>query len=88
MEDEEYKIPEYPNQEKGFFIDEQKFGNFSKNLFKVPNLAYISAFCLNVIYINCWRKKMSILSILMTLFIDYLIIQIILKQMLKAKGLE
>ena len=36
MEDNEYRIPEYPNQEKGFLFDEQKFANFSKNLFKVP----------------------------------------------------
>ena len=81
-----YKVPEYPNQEKGFLFDEQKFANFSKNLFKVPYFGYFCGLCLNIVYIYSWRKNKSILSILMTLFIDYLIILIVLKKLLKSKG--
>ncbi len=84
MEEDVYRVAEYPNQEKGFFMDEQKFAKFSKNLFKIPVFGYICGILLNIVYLNSWRKKKSILSIIMTLFVDYLIIQIILKKLLKS----
>lgn len=84
MEEDVYRVAEYPNQEKGFFMDEQKFAKFSKNLFKIPIFGYICGIFLNIVYLYSWRKRKSILSIIMTLFVDYLIIQIILKKLLKS----
>ena len=83
MDEDVYRVAEYPNQEKGFFMDEQKFANFSKNLFKVPVFGYLSGIILNLVYLYSWRKGKSIISILFTLFIDYLIILILLKNVFK-----
>ena len=83
MEEEEYKIPEYPNKEKGFLIDEEKFGQFSKDIFNSPIFAILCGIYINIIYILSWRKRMSILSVLIKLFIQYLIIEIIMKKIFK-----
>ena len=84
-EEKEYKVPEYPNKEKGFLFNEQKFAKFSKNLFKVPIFGYICGIFLNFIYIYNWIKKRNIISILIFLFVYYLIIEIILKNVFKIK---
>ena len=57
MEEDVYRVAEYPNQEKGFFMDEQKFAKFSKNLFKTPVFGYICGILLNIVYLNSWRTK-------------------------------
>ena len=85
-ETEEYRVPEYPNKEKGFIFDEQKFAKFSRNLFNVPIFGYICGICLNFIYIYNWIKRKNIITISIILFIDYLIIQIILKNIFKIEG--
>ena len=81
--DEEYKVPEYPNQEKGFFFDEQKFAKFSKDLFNFPIFAVICGIYLNIIYILSWKRKTGLISMVVKFFIHYLIIQIILKKIFK-----
>ena len=89
MEEEEfkvYRVAEYPNQEKGFIWDEQKFAKFSKYLFTAPIFGYLSGIFLNLIYLLLWRKGKSIISILITLFIDCLIIIIILKNVFKLEN--
>ena len=85
VEEKEYRVPEYPNKEKGFLFDEEKFGKFSKALFKVPIFGYICGIFLNIVYLYSWIKKKNIISILIILFIDYLIIQIILINIFKIK---
>ena len=85
VEEKEYKVPEYPNKEKGFLFDEEKFAKFSKTLFKVPIFGYICGIFLNIVYLYNWIKKRNIISILIILFIDYLIIQIILVNIFKIK---
>ncbi len=82
MDNEVYRVAEYPNQEKGFIFDEEKFGKFSQKLFKVPIFGYICGIFLNLIYFYYWKNKKSILSILINLFIHYLLIEIILKKVL------
>ena len=84
MDEDVYRVAEYPNQEKGFFMDEQKFANFSKNLFKVPVFGYLSGIILNLVYLYSWREGKSIIYIIFTLFIDYLIIGILLKNVFKV----
>ena len=88
MDEDVYRVAEYPNQEKGFIWDEQKFANFSKNIFKVPVFGYLSGVILNLIYLYSWRKGKSIISIIITVFIDYLIIGIILKNVFKINQEE
>ena len=83
--EKEYKIPEYPNLEKGFFMDEEKFGEFSKDLFKIPIFGYIIAIIFNIIYIYNWNKQKTISSIIIMNCIYYLIIQIILSKILDSK---
>ena len=85
MDDEVYRVAEYPNQEKGFIFDEEKFGKFSQKLFKVPIFGCICGIITNLLYFYYWKNKKSILSILLNLFINYLIIEIILKNVLNVK---
>ena len=75
-----YRVAEYPNKEKGFLIDEEKFGQFSKDIFNYPIFALICGLYLNVVYFFSWRRKAGIISMLVKFFIHYLIIQILLKK--------
>ena len=88
MEEDVYRVKEYPNKEKGFFFDEEKFSKFSYDLFKFPIFAIICAIYLNIAYILSWKRKTSIITILLQLFVHYLIIQIILIKLLKINGIE
>ena len=88
MLDNIYKVPEYPNQERGFILDEQKFAKFSYDLFNFPIFAIISGIYLNIIYFLTCRRRMSILSTLINIFIQYLIIRIILTKLLKLHQIK
>ena len=88
MKEEEYKVKEYPNKEKGFFMDEQKFAKFSYDLFNFPIFAIICGIYLNIVYILSWKRKISILSILIKFVIHFLIIEIILINLFKIKNLK
>ena len=83
--EEEYRIPEYPNQEKGFIIDEEKFGEFSTEIFKNTAFAIICAIYLNFIYIYSWKKTMSFIPSILTMFIRILIIRIMFNKYFKPK---
>ena len=88
MSDEIYKVPEYPNQERGFILDEQKFAKFSYDLFNFPYFAIASGIYLNIIYFySCW-KKMSIISTIINIFIQYLIIRILLTNLFKLNEIK
>ena len=87
MEDQLYKVT-YRNKERGFIFDEQKFAKFSYDLFNFPILAIISGLYLNIVYILSCKKKMSIITIVIRLFIHYLILQIILNKLLKLNGIK
>ena len=88
MEEDSYRVKEYPNKEKGFIIDEEKFGKFSKDLFRFPIFGIIYGIYINIIYIISWRKKMSIISILIRLFIHYIIIKIFLLKVLNINEIK
>ena len=83
-----YKVPEYPNQERGFIFDEQKFAKFSHDLFNFPIFAIISGIYLNIVYFFSCIRKMSIISILINIFIQYLVIRIILTKLLKLNEIK
>ena len=84
-EEEEYRVPEYPNQEKGFFFDEEKFSKFSKDIFTVPIYAIFCAIYLNLIYITSIRKSMQMATLFISFFIRIIILEIILKVVFKPK---
>ena len=88
MLDKIYKVPEYPNQERGFIFDEQKFAKFSHDLFNFPIFAIISGIYLNIVYLFTCRRRMSIISTIITIFIQYLIIRIILTKLLKLNKIK
>ena len=86
--EEEYRVPEYPNQEKGFFFDEEKFSKFSKDIFTVPLYALFCAIYLNIIYISSIRKSLQMSSLFISFFIRILILEIILNVVFKPKKEE
>ena len=88
MEEEVYRVKEYPNKEKGFFFDEEKFAKFSCDLFKVPIFAIICSIYLNILYIYSWKKQMNNLSIIVNIFINYLIIEIILQKLFRVNEIK
>ena len=88
MSYEIYKVPEYPNKERRFIFDEQKFAKFSHDLFNFPIFAIISGIYFNIVYFFSCRRKMSIISILINIFIQYLVIRIILTKLLKLNEIK
>ena len=88
MEEDSYKVKEYPDKEKGFFIDEQKFAKFSKDLFKFPIFGIIYGIYINILYIFTWRRKISFISILIRFFIQYIFIKIILLKIFKIEQIK
>jgi hypothetical protein len=87
-EEEEYRVPEYPNQEKGFFFDEEKFSKFSKDIFTVPLYALFCAIYLNIIYISSISKSLQMSTLFISFFIRILILEIILNVVFKPKKKE
>ena len=87
-EEEEYRVPEYPNQEKGFFFDEEKFSKFSKDIFTVPLYALFCAIYLNIIYISSISKSLQMSTLFISFFIRILILEIILNVVFKPKKEE
>ena len=81
----EYRIPEYPNKEKGFIFDEEKFGEFSSEIFNKPVIAILCAIYLNFVYIYSWSQNMNFITSLLTMFIRILIIRIMFNKYFKPK---
>ena len=82
---EEYRIPDYPSQEKGFIFDEERFSQFSKDIFTVPLYAIFCAIYLNIIYIISIRKSVHMATLLISFFIRIIILEIILNVVFKPK---
>jgi hypothetical protein len=75
----------YPNRERGYSLDEQKFAKFSKDIFRISIFGYLIGIYLNIVFFNCWKNNSGILSMLITLFINYLFIRITMLKLLGAK---
>ena len=84
METESERIIE-EEQQSNYILGEPYFSHFSKELFKNAIFGYICGIYLNFIYIHNWRKNKNIFSLLMILYINYLIIKIILGNMHKLE---
>ena len=86
--EEEYRAPDYPSQEKGFILDEEKFGKFSSDIFKVPLFGIICAIYLNFYYIYSLKKPIQLTTFIIGFFIQILSIEIILNMIFKPKKEE
>ena len=88
VKEEEYRIPDYPNQEKGFIFDEEKSGKFSKEIFEFPIYAILCAIYLNFCYIYSIKKSIQIIPMILCFLIRIIIIKLILKLYFKQKREE
>lgn len=76
-----YSLPPFNEKpERGFF--EQKLIDFSSELFKNPIVGISMLLILNLLYLYAYFKSKSIISILIYLFLAYLIISLILAKVL------
>ena len=88
MDDQVFRIKIYPNKEKGFFFDEEKFGKFSNDLFKNLFFGIICSIYLNILYLYLWKRKMSIISVFINILIHCIIIEIILIKIFKINEIK
>ena len=66
-------------------LGEPYFSQFSKEIFKNMIFGYIIGIYLNFVYIYNWRKNKNIFSLLIILYINYLLIKIILGRLFKLE---
>ena len=71
--------------ESNCILGEPYLSQFSKEIFKNAIFGYIIGIYLNFVYIYNWRKNKNIFSILIILYINYLLIKIILGMLYKLE---
>ena len=71
--------------ESNCILGEPYFSQFSKEIFKNTIFGYIIGIYLNFVYIYNWRKNKNIFSLLIILYINYLLIKIILGRLFKLE---
>ena len=81
--EKEKKEPDYPKKEKGYFMDEQKFSKFSNSIFQITIIGYLFGLYLNIIFIDCCRKKIGLISTFLKLFLNIIVMQIIIRKICK-----
>ena len=69
-------------------LDEEKFGKFSSDIFKVPLFGIICAIYLNFYYIYSLKKPIQLTTFIIGFFIQVLSIEIILNMIFKPKKEE
>ena len=79
-----YNLPPFNEKVPRSFF-EQTILDFSSELFKNPYLGYTLAFLINILYIYTYCKSKSCISILIYLFMAYLLTSIILAQLVQFK---
>ena len=87
MEIEQKQINEEENH-FNYIMDEQTFSKFSREIFKFPIFGILCGLYLNFVYIYNWKKNKNIFSLMLILYINYLIIEIILKNILKIEEVK
>ena len=75
-----YSLPPFNEVEKREFF-EQKILDFSTELFRNPKLGLSLALSLNLLYIYAYFKSKCVLSIILYLFLAYLILSIALSKL-------
>ena len=76
-----YSLPPFNEKPKKGFI-EQQILNFSKEMFNYPIIGISFLLALNLLYIYSCLKSISIFSLLLYIFLYYLLISIILTKVL------
>ena len=71
--------------ESNCILGEPYLSQFSKEIFKNAIFGYIIGIYLNFVYIYNWRKNKNIFSLLIILYINYLLIKIILGRLFKLE---
>ena len=71
--------------ESNCILGEPYFSQFSKEIFKNKFFGYICGIYLNFIYIHNWLKNKNIFSLLLILYMNYLLIKIILGKLFKQE---
>ena len=64
---------------------EQKIFNFSEEMFQSPILGIALLLTLNLVYLYTYIKSQSVISLLLYLFLTYLVVSLILAQLLNIK---
>ena len=79
-----YNLPPFNEKvPRGYF--EQSILDFSEDLFKNPYIGFALGIMVNILYIYSYYKSKSCLSIIIYLFLAYLIISIIFSLITKLK---
>ena len=71
--------------ESNCILGEPYLSQFSKEIFKNAIFGYVIGIYLNLVYIYNWRKNKNIFSLLIILYINYLLIKIILGRLFKLE---
>ena len=71
--------------ESNCILGEPYLSQFSKEIFKNMIFGYVIGIYLNFVYIYNWRKNKNIFSLLIILYINYLLIKIILGRLFKLE---
>ena len=71
--------------ESNCILGEPYLSQFSKEIFKNAIFGYVIGIYLNFVYIYNWRKNKNIFSLLIILYINYLLIKIILGRLFKLE---
>ena len=82
-----YDIPPFNEEEKREYF-EQKILDFSKKLFYSPKLAFLLVLAFDILYIYLMIKSRSFISIMLYIFLVYLLISIFLVNILKPQKNE
>ena len=75
-----YSLPPFNEKPKRGVI-EQKIYNFSEDLFKTPILGIALLLAINLFYLYTYIKSQSVISLLLYLFLAYLIVSLSLAQL-------
>ncbi len=79
-----YNLPPFNEKvPRGYF--EQSILDFSSDLFQSPLLGFALGIAVNILYIYSYYKSKSCFSILIYLFIAYLLYSIIVSKLFKIK---
>ncbi len=79
-----YSLPPFNEKPKRSYI-EQKIFEFSYELFKSPIIGISILLVLNLIYIYTYIKSRSIISVLLYLYLAYLVISLVISKVLRLK---
>ena len=82
-----YNLPSFNEKEERIFI-EQKILCFSTELFRNPRLGLFLIVFINVLYLYAYFKSKSVISIILYLFLLYIVFSIVSSKLLNLQKNE